>query len=391
MGENQDRCPACRSERLEAFYRQNGIPVHSCLLLQSKQEALAFPRDDLELGLCRDCGFICNVRFDRRWMAYAPEYEDQQAFSPTFKQFARSLAGHLIERYSLRGKTVMEIGCGKGDFLRLICQLGANRGIGIDPSVDPGRFDEGSSTDIEWVAEYFHPRHARFEVDFICCRHTLEHIPDVGDFLATLREVIGARRVPVVIEVPDTKRVLADCAFEDIYYEHCSYFTEGSLNRLFRSHGFGIRDSYLAYGEQYLILEADAGDQGDSPAADGEESADETRVLVESFRAGIGDKLAALQQQIDDSRGRGLALWGSGSKCVSLLSSLNFGEEVPCVVDINPHRHGKFIAGSGLEIHAPEILKEFRPQSVIAMNRIYTDEIRASLDALGIKPKLTAL
>ena len=42
----------------------------------------------------------------------------------------------------------------------------------------------------------------------------------------------------VFFELPDTERVLTEAAFWDIYYEHCSYFTPGSLARLFRRTGF---------------------------------------------------------------------------------------------------------------------------------------------------------
>ena len=42
----------------------------------------------------------------------------------------------LIRRYDLRGKEVIEIGCGKGEFLSLLCEVGDNRGVGFDPADD---------------------------------------------------------------------------------------------------------------------------------------------------------------------------------------------------------------------------------------------------------------
>ena len=56
-------------------------------------------------------------------------------------------------------------------------------------------------------------------------------------------------------------------------------------------------------------------------------------------------------------------------------------DEVEAVVDINPHKHGKFLAGTGHEIVAPEALRRLRPDCVVIMNGIYTDEIRADLGA----------
>ncbi len=89
------------------------------------------------------------------------------------------------------------------------------------------------------------------------CRHTLEHIRPVAEFLATIRRAVGDRRdVVILFEVPDVIRVLEEAAFWDVYYEHCSYFSAGSLARLFRSQGFEVLDARLEYDDQYVIVEA---------------------------------------------------------------------------------------------------------------------------------------
>ena len=57
-------CKACGSTDIDLFYKVDRIPVHSCLMVDSHAEALAFPKGDLELGFCNACGFIQNVKFD---------------------------------------------------------------------------------------------------------------------------------------------------------------------------------------------------------------------------------------------------------------------------------------------------------------------------------------
>ena len=95
------------------------------------------------------------------------------------------------------------------------------------------------------------------KADYVCCRHTLEHIHDVLDFMRLVRTAIGDRPdVPVFFELPDLERVLVERAFWDIYYEHCSYFTLGSLARLFRRTGFEVTELWKAYDGQYLMIEA---------------------------------------------------------------------------------------------------------------------------------------
>jgi hypothetical protein len=91
------------------------------------------------------------------------------------------------------------------------------------------------------------------------------------------------------------------------------------------------------------------------------------------------------------SQGKTIAVWGSGSKCVSLIGSLRMGQELTAIVDINPHKHGKFLAGSGREILSPEALRTVRPDIVLLMNSIYTEEVRNDLTTRGLRPKLVPL
>ena len=76
------------------------------------------------------------------------------------------------------------------------------------------------------------------------------------------------------------------------------------------------------------------------------------------------------------------AVWGSGSKCVSFLTTLNVKEEIDMVVDINPFRHGKFLPGVGKKIMSPESLKTLQPDFTIIMNPTYQS---ASTLAGGMK------
>jgi hypothetical protein len=73
---------------------------------------------------------------------------------------------------------------------------------------------------------------------------------------------------------------------------------------------------------------------------------------------------------------------------VAYLTNLGLRDEIEYAVDINPFKTGKFMAGTGQQIVAPEFLVDYKPDLVIAMNPIYLDEIRAKLDELGLAPEL---
>src|SRR5687768_14143900 len=78
------KCPNCTSTGMRVFYTLSGVPVHSCLLMSTAEEALAYPKGEIELAYCSVCGFISNLAFDPKRLDYSASYEETQGFSPHF-------------------------------------------------------------------------------------------------------------------------------------------------------------------------------------------------------------------------------------------------------------------------------------------------------------------
>jgi SAM-dependent methyltransferase len=361
-------------------------------MVDSREEALNFPRGDLRLDFCHTCGFIQNSLFEPERLRYCAAYEETQGFSPHFMNFLRSLAADQVERFGLTNKSVLEIGCGKGEFLVLLCELGNNRGVGFDPSYRPERTQSAAAERIRFVRDLYSPKYADVKADYICCRHTLEHIGPVHQFVANIVDSMP-RDSLVMFELPDMERILAEKAFWDIYYEHCSYFTRGSLARLFRSFGFSLIGLHKAYDDQYILIEGRRDAVPGAPHLPGEDDLAEAGRLVESFRSRVPEIIADLRADLERhlAAGRRVAIWGSGSKCVAYLHALGIADEVSLIVDINPHKHGKFLAGTGHRIVGAEALRETPPDVVIVMNHVYLGEIGAHLRSIGLTPELVGL
>ncbi|MCO5165852.1 MAG: class I SAM-dependent methyltransferase [Planctomycetes bacterium] len=383
-------CPCCGAQGLQAFYDVPRVPVNSCILMATREEALAYPRGHLRLALCPACGFVASTRFDPK-LEYSARYEETQAFSGTFNAFARRLVEDLVERQGVRGKTVLEIGCGKGEFLVQLCEAGGNRGVGIDPGYRPER--TRTTAQVEFIRDFYGERHADLQADVIVCRHTLEHIERPRELIRSIRRQVGDRRdVLVFFEVPDVLRVLQEGAFWDLYHEHCSYFTAGSLTRLFRQEGFEVTELELAFADQYVLLAARPADGPTAPALPLEHDLEATRAAVAAFSDVCRRQLEAFGAQLRAAAARGerTVVWGSGSKGVAFLTTLGDAGPVECVVDVNPHRQGRFMPGTGHPIVSPEALVGVRPDHVVVMNPIYVQEIGRDLARLALTPSLRA-
>ncbi len=381
-------CPVCASTEQLPIFAVDELPVQSTLLHRDRGSALAVPKGRLDLVLCLDCGLAFNRAFDARHVLYDPNYEDAQGYSPRFRTFIEELARTLVRRHNLAGKTVVEIGCGKGEFLVALNQAGMGRAIGFDPAYRPDPAHR-SIPGLEIHATLYGPGEATLRPDLVCCRHTLEHVGQPRALLELVRHNLEASPHTVLFfEVPDVERILAERAFWDVYYEHVLYFSPHALKRLLAETGFVVGEVVKVYGGQYLTVEtsiargAAAAPLGPPPPC-----------LVEAARAfgqGVGERLAADRAELASWRaaGRRVAIWGSGSKGVAYLATMRPQQEVVAVVDVNPHRWGRYLPGSGEVIVGPKDLVALRPDVVVVMNPLYLEEIGAMLRSLGLSPEL---
>jgi len=382
-------CPNCNSRGCcHPFYEVRGVPTNSCLLIEDRARALGFPTGDIVLAVCHGCGFIFNAAWDVQYTIYSGQYEETQGFSPTFNRFSRVLAEELISSYDIRGKIVLEIGCGKGEFLSLICELGGNRGIGYDPSFVPDR--QRSGQDIRFVRKFFTEDTSETAPDLLCCKMTLEHIGETNRFLRSVRSVANRKDSVVFFQVPDVDRILKEGAFWDVYYEHCSYFSATSLRHLFTGTGFTVQRVWTGYDGQYLMILTSPAEHGsDIKSSD----TDDVTAIVRmsgSFAAAVTRSRAAWLIRLRDwaAAGRRTVLWGSGSKAVAFLTTPVVHDEIEHVVDINPYRVGKFLPVTGQRIVSPAFLRDYRPDNVIIMNPIYRAEIERELARQRCEPNI---
>lgn len=385
-------CPNCKHSDVEDFYTIKNAPVHSLVTIKDYEEAISIPRKDISLAFCNNCGFIFNSSFDTSLDYYTQGYEDQQGFSPTFVKFLTGVTQKFIDRYDIKNKEVIEIGCGKGDFINLISELGNNKGIGIDPAWVPGRTKENPN--VRFIKEFYSEEHGDIQADAITCRHTLEHIHDTYGFMKTIRDSIKEGQKPVLFfEVPSIVRILKIQAFWDIFYEHCTYMSPGSLARLFRLNNFEVLDMYLEYDDQYLFIEAKPVDEKSEKTHYLEESVGELKALTEIFVEKINAQLGDWREKLlgYKKENKKVVIWGGGSKSVGFLTHFHDLGVIEHVVDINPHMQGNYIPGIGLQYVGPDFLKEYKPDVVIQMNSVYTEENRKTLNEMGLDPLLLGL
>ncbi len=378
-----DTCPACGSQDLHDSISFRA-PVFCNVLYKTKEEALQATQGDFQGTYCGKCGHFFNRIFDQTLLEYTEDYDTSLHFSPKFQVYATTLAQHLISTYDLRDKSIIEIGCGRGDFLRLLCEGQGNQGHGFDTSYDDRQTE--SAEFLTFYREYFDESHDDISADFIVCRHVLEHVDNPLEFLERLRAVPSFRSDTVLyFEVPNGVYSLKDLGVWDFIYEHFSYFNSHSLRVIFERAGFRVLDLREAFGGQYLCIEVECG-SGESQI----ENLSLERNLKEclsGIQRSFKEKINQWQDLLSTPKkeGGGFAVWGAGSKGVSFV---NFVGGAEFLVDLNPGKQGRFTPGTGLEVRSPDSLLDREVAAYIVMNPNYKDEIAAELKVKGIEASI---
>lgn len=386
-----DHCVVCGSQNLEAFYQAQNVPVSIGNLWATRREAVACRKGDVSLALCQNCGIITNTAFDPSLIDYSQAYDNSLDFSHVFQEYARALAGRLIDTHHLFRKRVVEIGCGKGEFLSLLCELGDNQGVGYDPSHDSQANSADCSSKVRIVPRVYSNESDNAPADFICCRHVLEHIANPREFLLALRSSIGSKHdTGVYFEVPNMMHTLHGSSLWTIIYEHCAYYGATALAHVFESAGFEVRRLSEDFEGEFLGIEAYPRINGAPKRNDDASAARELAECAVAFGKTCDEKLRALHDKLLNVHARRapVVLWGAGARGVSLLNSLEDATLIHSAVDINPNKHGKFMAGTGHEIVSPQRLRDINPGVVIVMNPVYAAEIATALESLGLQSEL---
>lgn len=377
-------CRACGAA-VELIAEFPPLPALANVFRTDEASAQAVALGPFRLVMCSECTLLANAAFDANLVEYDPEYENSLHFSGAFTAFTDDLVAQLIDRYHLTGRTVVEVGCGKGDFLVQLCQTAGATGVGYDPA-SPA---ESPDPSVRFTRDHFSAELPLDGAALVANRHVLEHLDDPRGFLATIAAPLTRSHAALYLEVPDATYMLETVGVWDLIHEHVTYFTAPALDRLTRSVGLTPIRQESVFGGQFLALEASA---VDTPLTAPDDLAARERLW--KLGAAFGDAaMAAIdewQARITSWVGAGeiIVAWGAGSKGVTFLNLVDPGRSVVSIVDLNPRKRGRFVPGSGHPVVGPDELVALSPTVVVVMNPQYRDEIAAQLASLGVNARI---
>jgi len=343
------KCPLTGSPNTKIIYEQRAVPLIQNKVYPTKGEAKNAPCKDVILAQSLDNGFVFSADFTDAIIDYDMHYQNEQSNSAYFRRHLENVIEIMQHNETLNGK-VVEIGCGKAYFMDMLLERGIDI-IGFDPTY------EGSSKKV--VKDFFSDKYSDVGAEFIILRHTLEHISQPFHFIKTIAAANNYKG-KIYIEVPTFEWIMEHNATEDIFYEHCNYFTLDTLQMLFKK---SIGGHF--FNGQYIYVIADLADVNEEII----------KRTITPYAVKFKERLEEYDTLLNPLNS--IAVWGAGAKGSTFLNLLDKEEKkVKVVIDINPKKQHQYVGGTGHYIIKPEELKEYGIENIVVMNINYIDEIK---------------
>jgi len=354
-------CRLCGAAALDVVLVHERTPRNISYLPRAEELATDEPVS-VEVLRCGGCGFVQLTEPPSE--TYYDDYLMTVSHSPQMRRYQQAQAERFVDRFGLRGKRVVEAGCGDGHYLSILAGLGVDA-VGTEPSA---RFravalETGLPVHGGYVTVSDGVPGAPY--DGFVTREVVEHVPDPNDFLRALRDCLTPDGVGLV-EVPSLEQALEHGRFYDFFPDHVNYFSAGTLARALETNGFLVCEVSRGMNGEYLEawVRADAG--RDLPSL--RRAVDST---TEDLRAFLDGHAAA---------GRRVAVWGSGAKGLTTMAVAGVdASRVAYVVDADPYKVGRFTPVSHLPVVPPAHLAAEPVDAVVVTALAYRDEIVATL------------
>lgn len=323
---------------------------------------------NLEVCQCSGCGL---VQLNNAPVPYYKEVIRAAAISKEMTDFRRKQFGGFLRKFSLKRKKIIEIGCGRGEFLSIMQEYDI-KAYGLEHSAESARqcVKKGLKVSKGFIqSDTDRLNDAPFDAFYIL--NFLEHLPDPN---ATLRGIYNnlAENAVGLVEVPNFDMILRKNLFSEFIGDHLFYFTGETLNAALRQNGFEIVDCNEIW-HNYIISTI---------------IKKRKRMNISHFYKYQARLKKEVEEHIHRFKDKKAAIWGAGHQALAIISLMNLAGKIKYVVDSAPFKQGKYTPATHIPIVSPGALESDPVDAVIIMAASYSDEvariIRKKFDKISI-------
>lgn len=314
----------------------------------------------LDLCQCMGCGL---VQFDCEPVDYYRDVIRAGGFSKTMVELRRYQYKHLIDSYHLEGKKFIEVGCGQGEFLKVLSEFPVEV-HGIEHAPHLVELARAQGLDVtEGFTETEDTRFAGGLYDVFLSFNFLEHQPDPSTMLQAIYRNLEDDAMGL-ITVPSFEYIMDHNSYYELIRDHLAYYTFETLTPLLERNGFQVEECEVINRDTLSVIVRKR------PQMD-------TENLLECY-VNLKREMETYMKYLD-AWDKKVAIWGASHQGFTLAATTKLGEKARYIIDSAPFKQGKFAPASHLPIVGPDHFHEHPVDAIIITAPGYTDEIAASI------------
>ena len=310
---------------------------------------------ELTVCQCSACGL---VQLNNDPVPYFREVIRAAGISKEMREFRIKQFSEFIENYSLERKKVIEIGCGRGEYLDILNNFNLDA-HGLEFSLDSVNRCLAKNLQVKiGFVESENQVITDAPFDGFLILNFLEHLPDPNATLKGIEHNLSDGGVGL-IEVPNFDMILKKNLFSEFIGDHLFYFTKDTLFSTLNRNGLEIIECREVWHDYILSVIVRK----------------RQKLEIASFIQQRKELRAEISKFINRFEEKKVAVWGAGHQALAIISLTGIAHKIKYVIDSASFKQGKFTPATHIPIVAPENLNTDSIDAVIIMAASYSDEI----------------
>jgi SAM-dependent methyltransferase len=349
----------------------------------------------LKLYVCDSCFLVQIDEYKKFDEIFNSEYAYFSSYSKTWLTHVKNYVEMMIEKFGYdHNSQVIEVASNDGYLLQYFKERGIPS-LGIEPAENTAF--EARKKGIETIIDFFGKKFAQYlaeqgrKADLLIGNNVLAHVPDLNDFVAGLKIALKPDGI-ITMEFPHLMQLIDNCQFDTIYHEHFSYLSFLTVRAIFEKNGLEIFDvkEIPTHGGSLRIFAKHSENQI-QPI-----SSNVSALLEKEISKGLNSMIyyQNFQQKVYRVKSdllkflitkkkmkRKVAAYGAAAKGNTLFNFCGVRDDlVSFVVDVSPHKQGKYLPGSHIPVFTESIIAMEKPDFVLILPWNIKDEIMKQLD-----------
>lgn len=236
--EKRKQCAGCGGGLFETILDLGIVPLAG--YFPTKEELSNQSQYPLNLVVCKYCKLVqTDSVIDPALLFEDYRYLSSVGLSNHFK----NVANLIDDKYQIKDKKILEIGCNDGVLLEPLKRLGADV-EGVDPAKNIVKVarDKG----LKVYNDYFNDKtfgddDFKSKYDIVISNNTFAHIIDIQSVIKGINKVLKPEGI-FIFEVHYLKSLIEGKQWDNVYHEHIFYYSISALQKMFQRNNMTLID-----------------------------------------------------------------------------------------------------------------------------------------------------